>query len=177
MADLTLPRPRSLGRPYPEFPVELATLSLLLAFAAWLRWLRLDAYTGSFDEGIRSQQLLLMSAGYRPFRDIFSSQGPLLLDLLYPFYALFGQTLEAARARVAVFSIIGLVGAWLAARAIAGPLAGVAAIAALNAKVPGITGIGPMAKEGGGDGAQPEESAGGLARFRRVRSGPADPLR
>ena len=104
---------------------------MVLALAGLLRWFRLDAYTGSFDEGIRSQQLLLMSAGYRPFRDVFSSQGPLLLDLLYPFYLLFGQTLEAARAGVAIFSMIGLVGAWLTARAIAGPVAGVAVLGIL----------------------------------------------
>ncbi|MDP8925028.1 MAG: glycosyltransferase family 39 protein, partial [Chloroflexota bacterium] len=131
MADLALPRPRPLGWTRLAVPLELATLTLLLAFAARLRWLRLDTYTGSFDEGIRSQQLLLMSAGYRPFRDIFSSQGPLLLDLLYPSFVLFGQNLQAARAGVAIFSMIGLVGAWLTARAIAGPVAGTAAVGIL----------------------------------------------
>src|SRR6476620_10331816 len=58
---------------------EAAAVLALLALALWLRVPNLDAYTGSFDEGIRAEQLLLMSAGYRPFRDIFASQGPLLL--------------------------------------------------------------------------------------------------
>ena len=92
--------------------------------ALWLRVSNLDAYTGSFDEGIRSQQLLLMAAGYRPFQDIFASQGPLLLDLLYPFYLAFGQTLTAARAGVVVCSMVALIGAWWTARLAAGPVAG-----------------------------------------------------
>ena len=37
-----------------------------VAVALWLRLSNLDAYTGSFDEGIRSQQLFLMAAGYVP---------------------------------------------------------------------------------------------------------------
>ena len=116
--------------------VEGSLLALLLGFALRLRLWNLDAYTGSFDEGIRSEQLLLMSAGYRPFREIFSSQGPLLLDALYPFYFWLGQTLEAARAGVVAFSIVGLVGAWWTARLISGPAAGLAA-AGLLALSPG----------------------------------------
>jgi 4-amino-4-deoxy-L-arabinose transferase-like glycosyltransferase len=68
-----------------------------------------------------------MSAGYRPFRDIFASQGPLLLDLLYPFYLAFGQTLTAARAGVVICSLVAIVGAAWTARQIAGPIAGLAA--------------------------------------------------
>jgi 4-amino-4-deoxy-L-arabinose transferase-like glycosyltransferase len=108
--------------------VEAAAVLGLLAVALWLRVPNLDAYTGSFDEGIRAQQLLLMSAGYRPFRDIFASQGPLLLDLLYPFYLAFGQTLTAARAGVVVCSVVALIGAAWTARQIAGPIAGLAAL-------------------------------------------------
>jgi len=131
MADLTLPRPRPLGRLRLARPLEATGVMLLLALAGLLRCLRLDTYTGSFDEGIRSQQLLLMAAGYRPFTDIFASQGPLLLDLLYPPFLLFGQTLEAARSGVALLSMIGLVGAWLVARLVAGPIAGLAVIGLL----------------------------------------------
>jgi hypothetical protein len=110
---------------------EAGGLALILLFALRMRLWDLDAYTGSFDEGIRSQQLLLMSAGYRPFREIFASQGPLLLDLLYPFYALFGETLAAARVGVVVCSMVALAGAWWVGRLAAGPLAGLAATAIL----------------------------------------------
>ena len=107
--------------------LEVAALLGTLALAIWPRISNLDAYTGSFDEGIRSQQLLLMSAGYRPFRDIFASQGPLLLDLLYPFYLAFGQTLLAARSGVVFCSLVAIVGAWWTMRQVAGPVAGLAA--------------------------------------------------
>ncbi|MCC7372236.1 MAG: DUF2079 domain-containing protein [Chloroflexi bacterium] len=120
--------------------LEIVALGGLAWLALRLRTANLDAYTGSFDEGIRVQQLLLMSAGYRPFRDIFASQGPLLLDLLYPFYLLFGQTLTAARAGVVVCSVVALAGAWWSMRQAAGPLAGVAAIL--------ILGISPTFLEG-----------------------------
>lgn len=108
-------------------PLELVALTGVLGLALWLRVPNLDAYTGSFDEGIRSQQLLLMSAGYRPFQDIFASQGPLLLDLLYPFYLAFGQTLAAARSGVVACSIVAIVAAWWIGRLAAGPVAGLAA--------------------------------------------------
>ena len=119
--------------------LEVVALGVALAVALRLRLQNLDAYTGSFDEGIRSEQLLLMSAGYRPFRDIFASQGPLLLDLLYPFFAAFGQTLAAARIGVVVCSVVALLGAWWIARQSTGPLGGFAAIVVLGLS-PGIPG-------------------------------------
>src|SRR5687768_2967539 len=105
---------------------ELLLLGALLTFALQLRLANLEHYTGSFDEGIRAQQLLLMEHGYRPYRDIFASQGPLLLDLLYPLYRLFGGTLGAARLGVSVLSLLGLLGAWWALRPLS-PLAGLGA--------------------------------------------------
>ncbi|MCC6174747.1 MAG: glycosyltransferase family 39 protein [Chloroflexi bacterium] len=133
MAETTLAPPRSLAVPRRVGRLaEVFTGLLLLAGALWLRTQNLDAYVGSFDEGIRSEQLLLMSAGYRPFRDIFSSQGPLLLDLLYPFFVAFGQTLEAVRSGVVACSLVALGGAWWTARAIGGPAAGLAAIVILG---------------------------------------------
>jgi hypothetical protein len=112
---------------WPLRVVEAVLLLVTLGVALRLRVVNLDAYTGSFDEGIRSQQLLLMAAGYRPFRDIFASQGPLLLDLLYPFYLLFGQTVAAARSGVVACSMVALVGAWWTVRAgVGGTIGGVA---------------------------------------------------
>src|SRR5215470_13390118 len=105
MADVTLPARRVLAVGWLARALEIVVAGAVLAFALRLRLLSLDAYTGSFDEGIRSEQLLLMSAGYRPFRDIFASQGPLLLDILYPFYLVFGQTLAAARMGAVICSI------------------------------------------------------------------------
>src|SRR5690349_10034886 len=99
-------------------------LVVLLILAVPTRIMNLDAFAGKFDEGIRGAQLMLMAAGYRPFRDIFASQGPLSLDVFYPTYMLFGQTLGAARLAPALFSVVGVgLGAWIAWRS-AGRLAG-----------------------------------------------------
>src|SRR5688572_17123658 len=81
-------------------------LAALLLVAAMMRLVNIDTYTGSFDEGVRAEQLLLMAAGYQPFRDIFASQGVLLLHALYPFFLLGGQTLSGIRAGVALFSLL-----------------------------------------------------------------------
>jgi hypothetical protein len=96
----------------------------LLTVAIPSRLLNLEQFAGKFDEGIRGTQLMLMAAGYRPFREIFASQGPLSLDVFYPTYALFGQTLGAARLAPALFSIVGIVVAAWTARCAGGLVAG-----------------------------------------------------
>src|SRR5439155_1125232 len=60
--------------------LELAALVGLVVVAAQLRLANVYHFSGSFDEGIRMEQLLLMEHGFRPYRDIFASQGPLLLE-------------------------------------------------------------------------------------------------
>ena len=99
-------------------------LIALLAVAIPSRLLNLEQFAGKFDEGIRGTQLMLMAAGHRPFREIFASQGPLSLDVFYPTYALFGQTLGAARLAPALFSIVGIVVAAWTARHAGGLVAG-----------------------------------------------------
>ncbi|MFN0074224.1 MAG: hypothetical protein ACKVVP_22310 [Chloroflexota bacterium] len=111
--------------------LEVVILIGLLGIAAWTRIINLGTYSGLFDEGIRVEQLFLMSLGYRPFRDIFAAQGPLLLDLLYPLFRLYGGTLEAARLAVATYSMLGLLGVYAAARQVGGALGGLAAAALL----------------------------------------------
>src|SRR5215212_1932349 len=78
-------------------PLEMIGYALILSLATWLRLPNLDAYTGKFDEGIRTAQLMLMSHGFRPVRDIFASQGPLSLDVFFPFWEAAGETLGGAR--------------------------------------------------------------------------------
>ncbi len=111
----------------PTWPAEAVILGGILILAAAMRLVRLSGTSGDLDEGIRGIQLLLMSAGYRPMQEIYSSQGPLLLDLLYPFYHFFGETLGAARLAIGVYSLFGILGAYLAARALGGPVGGVVA--------------------------------------------------
>jgi len=111
--------------------LEAAGAVLLLALAVAMRVVNPGVYSGLFDEGIRVEQLFLMSAGYRPFRDIFAAQGPLLLDLLHPWFVLFGQNLVAARWSVGIYSLVGLGGIYWAARLVGGPLAALTALALL----------------------------------------------
>ena len=111
----------------PTWPTEALVLGAILVAAAFMRLVRLSGTSGDLDEGIRGIQLMLMSAGYRPMQEIYSSQGPLLLDLLYPFYRLFGETLGAARLAVGVYSLFGILGVYLAARAVGGPVGGTVA--------------------------------------------------
>ena len=109
------------------WPAETLALGVILVSAAFMRLLRLGSTSGDLDEGIRGIQLLLMSAGYRPVQEIYSSQGPLLLDMLYPLYRLFGETLGAARLAVGLYSLLGILGVYWAARVLGGPIGGVVA--------------------------------------------------
>ncbi|MBA2447085.1 MAG: glycosyltransferase family 39 protein, partial [Chloroflexi bacterium] len=93
-----------------------------------------------FDEGIRVEQLFLMSQGFRPYRDIYAAQGPLLLDTLYPFYRLFGETLGAVRLGVGLLSLVGLVGAYLVARELGGRFGGLLACGLLALSPPYLEG-------------------------------------
>ncbi|MCC7105092.1 MAG: glycosyltransferase family 39 protein, partial [Chloroflexi bacterium] len=93
------------------------TAAAALAVRLWqLSQFDPSSFGNEYDEGIRMGQLLLMSDGYRPFRDIYASQGPLLLDYYYPFYALFGATVAAARLGALLASGVSLVALALIAR-------------------------------------------------------------
>jgi 4-amino-4-deoxy-L-arabinose transferase-like glycosyltransferase len=81
-----------------------------------------------YDEGVYWQTLRAMSHGYHLYKDIFCSQPPAFPLSIYPFYILFGSTILAARIGVAGISLLGLVGAYLLGRALAGRLGGVAAL-------------------------------------------------
>jgi len=72
---------------------------VLLGLAAAL--LRLPSFFASrhllFDDGVYGASAVAMRAGALPFREVFSSQGPLFLPLVYAFDALGGRTLDAPR--------------------------------------------------------------------------------
>jgi len=119
---------RALTRKLPLRWLEPVFALPLFALAIVARTINLDAYSGLFDEGIRVEQLFLMSRGYRPFRDIYAAQGPLLLDLLHPWFVFFGQDLAAARLAVGVYSLAGLAAAYWVARLVGGRVAGPVAL-------------------------------------------------
>ncbi|MFN8522851.1 MAG: glycosyltransferase family 39 protein [Chloroflexota bacterium] len=111
---------------------DILCLGVILAVATAMRLVNLGVYSGLFDEGIRGEQLFLMSAGYRPFRDIFAAQGPLLLDALYPWFRLFGEDLVAARLSVAVYSLAGIAATYWVTRLTGGVVAAAAAAGLLS---------------------------------------------
>ena len=81
-----------------------------------------------YDEGVYWQTLRAMSAGFSLYGRIFCSQPPAFPLLIYPFYVLFGWTIVAARFGVAALSLLGLAGAYLLGKALAGRVGGVAAL-------------------------------------------------
>src|SRR5205823_2799943 len=88
---------------------------------------------GKGDEGFRAEQLLLMAAGFRPVKDVFASQGPLSLDVFYPFYLLLGQSLAGARLAVVVYSLLAILAVYATARLVGGRAGGWSAAALLIA--------------------------------------------
>lgn len=106
-------------------------MAMVLVVALLLRLWPIGGYSTDYDEGVYWQSLRTLAQGHVLFSQIFSSQPPFFLLSLYPFYILFGQTLVAARLGIVIYSLIGIVALYFAARAIAGPWAGVVAAALL----------------------------------------------
>lgn len=104
--------------------VAVGAAALLAVLAVGLRVWRLAPFQDNFDEGVYWASLRSLADGHAIFGEVFSSQPPLFLLSLLPGFEALGGTLLAARAIVLLLSLLGLVGAYLVARAIAGPAAG-----------------------------------------------------
>lgn len=102
----------------------------LLAFGLWMRLhnLNLPYDRDGYDEGVYWQSLRAMSSGYSLYQQIFYSQPPFFLLSIYPIFALFGHSLESARAGIAVVSLFGLVGAFFLGKALGGRIGAIAAL-------------------------------------------------
>lgn len=112
---------------------KLATLIIVLALAIIAIGMRLYGLNETFDydgydEGVYWQTLRAMSAGYGLYKQVFCSQPPAFMLLVYPFYALLGSTISAARVGVATLSLLGLAGAYLMGKALAGRAGGIVAM-------------------------------------------------
>src|SRR5690349_18687254 len=108
---------------------RLVLVVMLVALA--LRLWPLGGASTDYDEGVYWQSLRAMAAGHPLFREVFSSQPPLFLLGLYPFYLVLGQSFVAARLAVVLYSLAGLAAIYFAGRAVAGRWAGLAACALL----------------------------------------------
>lgn len=85
-----------------------------------------------YDDGVYWQSLRAMAHGHSLFGQVFSSQPPLFLLGIYPFYEIFGQSLVAARLAVLLFSLVGLAGVYVVGRAIGHPSIGAVACLLLS---------------------------------------------
>ena len=121
------PEVRSPAAVRPGRRVDWALVAAIVLLAGLARLPNLDLYTISFPEGIRAAQLQLMAAGYRPCVEIFCNQGPLLFYALYPPFLLFGQTLEAVRSGVVIFSLVGIGATYWAGHLLGGRTAAIVA--------------------------------------------------
>ena len=78
----------------------------------------LQGQSADYDEGVYWQSLRAMANGHPLFGSVFSSQPPLFLLSVYPFYMTFGQSLSAARLALVFFSLAGIAGMYVAGRAL-----------------------------------------------------------
>ena len=98
--------------------------SVLCAIFALAMLIRLHGlgfpYSRDYDEGVYWESLRALADGHALYAQVFHSQPPLFLLSVYPLYSVFGASLWSARFAVALISLLGLGGAALAGRAIAG---------------------------------------------------------
>ena len=110
--------------------LALAAGLVLLGVAVWLRLhdLGLPFDRDSYDEGVYWETLRSMHAGYSLYGQTFYSQPPFFLLSVYPFFALLGQNLWAARLGIAVLSLSGYIGAFLLGKKLAGNIGAIVAM-------------------------------------------------
>lgn len=84
--------------------------------------LRIPAYLAtrhlSFDDGVYGASAVAMRHGGQPFRDVFSSQGPLFLPLVWLFDLLGLRTFDAPRLLAVASGLALVLATWSAARAL-----------------------------------------------------------
>ena len=117
--------------------------------------LRIPAYLAtrhlSFDDGVYGASAVAMRHGGLPFRDVFSSQGPLFLPLVWLADLLGLRTLDAPRLLAVASGLALVLAAWSAARALqlsAGAAALAAGLVATSGSVLWVTG--PLTSDGPG---------------------------
>lgn len=105
-------------------------LALLFFFLVWqLR--HLGGFRWDWDEGVYALTAAAVLEGHALYADVISSAPPLFVASLVWAFRLLGQTVEAGRAVVVLYSALGLLGVGLLAREWGGRLAGLVAVAVL----------------------------------------------
>jgi len=110
--------------------VELGLLALIVGAAAAV-YVRSIHSALAYDEGNYLASLDALRHGQHLGSVVFLDQPPGWYLLLQGIGATFGNTVTGVRTGMLVLALLGLVAAWAAARALGGPLAGLAAAAVL----------------------------------------------
>ena len=110
--------------------VELGLLALIVGAAAAV-YVRSIHSALAYDEGNYLASLDALRHGQHLGSNVFLDQPPGWYLLLQGIGATFGNTVTGVRTGMLVLALLGLVAAWAAARALGGPLAGLAAAAVL----------------------------------------------
>ena len=92
-------------------PIAIATVAVALRIPAYLAVRHV-----SFDDGAYGASAVAMRAGGLPFREVFSSQGPLFLPLVWLFDLLGLRTLDAPRLLAVASGLALVLATWSAAR-------------------------------------------------------------
>jgi len=82
-----------------------AALCVVLAFVARRLGTRI---VGEYDEGVYLATFRAIEQGFAPYREAYLSQPPGFLVAVYPIFSALGSTLEAGRAGVYVYALLGL---------------------------------------------------------------------
>lgn len=128
------PAPHQLTAGRARFLLAVVAVLALSAVALWSRLHNLGLpFDRDYDEGVYWQTLRALAAGYSLYDSVFYAQPPFFILSVFPLYALLGQTIWSARLAVAIMSLLGLLGAFLLGRALAGKTGGVVALLLLVA--------------------------------------------
>lgn len=124
----------------------------LAALAAVTIALRLPAFVSrahlTFDDGVYGASAVAMRAGGEPFREVFSSQGPLFLPLVFLGDALGFRTANAPRV-LSMAAALLLVGAtYAAARVVSDRFGALLAAGLVSATTTSLFITGPVAADG-----------------------------
>jgi hypothetical protein len=115
--------------------------------------IRIPAYLAtrhlSFDDGVYGASAVAMRDGALPFRDVFSSQGPLFLPLVWLADILGLRTLDAPRLLALASAVALVVATWSAARALRLSVAAAAVAAGLVVTSGSVLWVtGPLTSDG-----------------------------
>src|SRR5205085_888678 len=117
---------------YPRWQTLLfwGAIAALFAIAIAMRLydLGLPFDRDSYDEGVYWQSLRAMSAGHPLYQQVFYSQPPFFLLSAFSSFALLGGTLWSGRLGIALVSLLGMLGAFLLGKALAGRLGAIMAL-------------------------------------------------